>query len=348
MNYNLTELSALIRIMNFSRLLNLLKIYFAFYYSKYSHTYKFFGKPFSISVEPTTACNLRCPQCVSGLKSFTRPEGKMDFELFCKSIDAFSPELFYLNLYFQGEPYLHPDFFKMIQYAKMKNIFVMTSTNGHFLDKESAIQTVDSGLDKLIISVDGIDQNTYQKYRIGGKLTIVQQGIRNLVQAKKEKNSKTPLVIIQFIVFAHNENQMEEFKKEFESYGVDDIVFKSAQIYEPEKNQEWLPQKQKFSRYRRDGQLSVSTIQNSFHLNIPSNRNYCWKSWHSSVITWDGKVLPCCFDKDAKHEMGNLFSENLETILDSKNYSNFRKKILNSRESIDICRNCSEGLKVWI
>ena len=75
--------------------------------------------------------------------------------------------------------------------------------------------------------------------------------------------------------------------------------------------------------------------------------NQCWKMWHSCVITWDGEVVPCCFDKDAKYSMGNAFETDLKDIWYNENYHDFRKNLLNSRSKIDICKNCSEGTKVW-
>jgi radical SAM protein with 4Fe4S-binding SPASM domain len=69
--------------------------------------------------------------------------------------------------------------------------------------------------------------------------------------------------------------------------------------------------------------------------------------WHSNVITWDGKVLPCCFDKDAQHQLGDLGKVEMHQIWNGKNYQEFRKELMKSRKNIDICSNCSEGISVW-
>ena len=81
-------------------------------------------------------------------------------------------QLFYLTFYFQGEPYINPKFLEMVSYASKKKIFTSTSTNAHYLDSETARKTVESGLDKLIISIDGTSQDTYEAYRIGGKYLL--------------------------------------------------------------------------------------------------------------------------------------------------------------------------------
>jgi MoaA/NifB/PqqE/SkfB family radical SAM enzyme len=134
----------------------------------------------SLAIEPTTSCNLRCPQCPSGLRSFTRETGIINEDFFKTTIDALYKELFYLTFYFQGEPYLHPDFTKMVAYASAKGIYTATSTNAHFLSNENAKKTVESGLDRLIISIDGATQEAYESYRIGGSLDKVLEGTHRI------------------------------------------------------------------------------------------------------------------------------------------------------------------------
>ena len=89
----------------------------------------------------------------------------------------------------------------MIRYASQKNIYTATSTNAHFLDDETARKTVESGLDRLIISIDGATQEVYELYRKGGKLEKVLEGTRNVVRWKKQLHSSTPHLIFQFLAF---------------------------------------------------------------------------------------------------------------------------------------------------
>ena len=97
----------------------------------------------TISLEPTTACNLRCPECPSGLRSFTRPTGRLQETIFKKVIDELHETLLYLIFYFQGEPYLNPAFLDFVEYATSRKIYTITSTNGHFLDDENARRTIE-------------------------------------------------------------------------------------------------------------------------------------------------------------------------------------------------------------
>lgn len=297
------------------------------------------GLPISVSIEPTTACNLRCPECPSGLRSFSRPTGKLKQELYQEVIDEVSEELFYLIFYFQGEPYLHPQFLKMVSYASAKGIYTATSTNAHFLDDENARRTVESGLDRMIISIDGSTQETYEAYRKEGSLEKVLEGTKRMIEWRRKLNSKTPAILWQFLVVAPNEHQIPEIKKLAKEYGVDKVAFKTAQIYDYENGNELIPTNDKFSRYSNNGDGTFRIKSKLI--------DHCWKMWHSCVITWDGQVVPCCFDKDADYPMGSLGGSSFLQIWNSSAYQEFRANLMKSRSSIDMCRNCTEGTKVW-
>jgi radical SAM protein with 4Fe4S-binding SPASM domain len=297
------------------------------------------GLPISLSVEPTTACNLRCPECPSGLRSFTRPTGKLERPLFDDLLNEVHEQLFYLIFYFQGEPYLHPDFLTMVDTASRKNIYTATSTNAHFLDDERARATVESGLDRLIISIDGTDQSTYEAYRKTGTLEKVLEGTENIIYWRNKLKRKSPAVVWQFLVVGPNEHQIPEVLRLGKKYGVDKVALKSAQIYDYEFGNELIPVQEKYSRYKKlaDGRFEIKH----------SLDNECWKMWHSCVITWDGRVVPCCFDKDAYYSMGRFGEQNFTTIWNSDKYNQFRQQLLKGRSEIDMCRNCTEGASVW-
>ncbi|MFN4081223.1 MAG: radical SAM/SPASM domain-containing protein, partial [Saprospiraceae bacterium] len=244
-----------------------------------------------------------------------------------------------LVLYFQGEPYLNPDFLSMVGYARGKGLYVITSTNGHFLDEESARQTVESGLSRLIVSVDGATQATYSAYRIGGDLEQVRAGIRRVVAWKKRLGRAQPHVILQCLVVRPNEHEIADVRAMGRELGVDEVKFKTAQVYDYENGHALIPSIDRYARYRRG-------IDGRWRLKASMSKS-CWKMWHSCVITWDGRVAPCCFDKDAAHQMGDLRRQDFGAIWRGKAYADFRALLSKGREHIDICRNCSEGCKVW-
>jgi radical SAM protein with 4Fe4S-binding SPASM domain len=320
------------------RVWNAFKVLSSYYLARLIRKPIHWGMPISISIEPTTSCNLRCPQCPSGLREFTRPTGMLQNDILSKVIDELHPTLTYITFYFQGEPYLNKNFLDYVRYASDRNIYTATSTNAHYLDEETARKTVESGLDRLIISIDGTDQEAYSKYRVGGNLEKVMSGTKNLVHWKRQMKSSTPHIIWQFIVFRHNEHQIEDVKRMGKELGVDEVAIKTAQIYDYENGNELIPLNEKYSRYSAAG-LSYR-IKNKL-------LNHCWRMWQGCVITWDGKVVPCCFDKDASYGLGMLSQVTFKSIWKGVAYQHFRGLIQKSRKEVDICANCTEGTRVW-
>jgi radical SAM protein with 4Fe4S-binding SPASM domain len=322
------------------RLWNATKVYSSYQIGRILKKPIQWGYPISISFEPTTSCNLRCPECPSGLRAFTRPTGMLEKDFFRQTIDDIHKDILYLIFYFQGEPFLNREFLDMVKYAADKKIYTATSTNAHYLTDEVAKRTVESGLDRLIISIDGTTQDVYKQYRVGGNITKVIEGAKNIVKWKKELKSKTPFVFFQFLVVKHNEHQIEEIKQLAKEVGVDEVRFKTAQVYDYENDpNNLIPVNEKYSRYKKN------KLGNYIAKNKLSNE--CWKLHHANVITWDGLVVPCCFDKDAAHRLGNLKLQSFKEIWHNDNYKQFRKELMTSRKNIDICANCSEGVSVW-
>ena len=311
----------------------------SYYFSRWFGSTKPRGLPFSIAFEPTTACNLGCPECPSGLKQFTRPTGNLKVDFFDKAIDELAPTTAYITFYFQGEPFINPRFLEMVQMATSKRIYTTTSTNAHFLHPGLAKKTVESGLDRLIISIDGTTQEVYEQYRREGELNKVLEGTRNIIEWKHKLKSRTPHVIWQFLVVRPNEHQIYEVKRMGKEFGVDEVRYKTAQVYDYENGNPLIPTIEKYARYKqcKDGKWKVKNPLD----------DHCWKMWHSCVITWDGRVIPCCFDKDATHQLGQLGEQSFGELWYGERYAAFRKSLMKSRKEIDICANCSEGTKVW-
>ena len=325
--------------LNFYRSWNLVTLRVSFYYGKIVKLPIHFGQPFTLSIEPTTACNLACPECPSGLKQFTRPTGKLNLELHEKMLQQIHKSVFYVNYYFQGEPFLNPKFLSLIRQAKQYNIYTATSTKAHFIDQKKAEEIVQSGLDRLIISIDGLTQETYQNYRVNGKLDKVIAATKFLLEAKKQAKSNTPFLIFQFLAVAPNEHEIPEIYQLGKSLGIDEVRIKTAQLYDYEHGNPLMPKNEKYARYKqqKDGTYKLKY----------KTGNHCWRMWSGSVLTWDGKVVPCCFDKDAQHILGSLETTSFQEIWGNKNYQAMRGAVLTQRNEIEICKNCSEGAKVW-
>jgi MoaA/NifB/PqqE/SkfB family radical SAM enzyme len=295
--------------------------------------------PISYSIEPTNHCNLKCPECPSGLGILTRPLGLLDPEEFKNIIDEIKNTGFYIQLFFQGEPFINKQLPSMIKYAQANKIYVSISTNGHFIGRENVVDVLRNAPDKLIYSVDGLDERSYRNYRIGGSFKEVDEGLRALVRTKKELRLKKPFVEFQFIVMKQNEHMIDDVRKYGKDVGVDKVVFKTMQVSSYENAKSFLPLNKKYCRYiMKDGSFSIKGKM----------KNQCFALWRTSVITWDKKIVPCCFDKDAAYKLGLLNGRTFKDVWSSGSYNDFRNKILNGRKSIDMCNNCTEGLEVNI
>ncbi len=321
-----------------SKPLNLLKLLSGYFLSRLMCRVIHWGNPVSLTIEPTNFCNLHCPECPSGINLLTRDRGIMDPALFQNLIDQIYSTLYYLNLYFQGEPYIFPQFTEMVRVAKSKKIYVSTSTNGHFLTPENVRTTLESELDKLIISLDGDDSGTYEQYRAGGNFNEVITGIKEIVNQKKTRGSKKLKVILQFLVLKSNQHQVKHIRQLGKDLGVDKVELKTAQFYDFKQGNPLMPDG-RFSRYKKIKTDPESHPRYEIRNPLP---NHCFRMWSSCVVTWDGVVVPCCFDKDAKYRMGNVKEQAFVKIWKNEAYREFRKNILSSRKSIDICMNCTE------
>ena len=325
---------ALLKSLNLRRLLNLMLVESGFMLSRIFRKAIVIGKPWAASIEPTTSCNLRCPECPTGMQSLSRNKGNMNLDLFRNILEKLSPDLIHLTLYFQGEPMLNLHFPEMVQLARSRNIFVATSTNGHFLNDENVDKIIKSGLSHLIISLDGLDQQTYEKYRVNGDFQTVIDGIHRLVSARKAAKLNFPFIELQFLVMRHNEHQIKHVEEFAARSGVDKLSYKTAQVYNFDSENTIIPTLKEKSRY--------SQLPDGSWVMVKKIRNRCHRIWSSIVVTWDGKVVPCCYDKNADHQTGNLMDEPLTSLWKNQLYTTFRRKVLINRSEIDICRNCGE------
>ncbi len=227
----------------------------------------------------------------------------------------------------------------MIDYAYQKKIFTVISTNGTRLaNPQFAEELAASNLGRLILSVDGATKETYTMYRQAGHFNRVIRGIRQFIEARQRLKKKFPIADLQFIVMRHNEHQMKDIKQLGKDLGVDRVIFKSPQIYDFDHVEETLPENKKYRRYEK--------VNGEYRLK-GSYSGYCKKIWYGSAITWDKQVIPCCFDKDAEFQLGDVGESEFDSIWEGENYEKFRKTVVKDRDSIDMCKNCTEGLKIF-
>lgn len=307
--------------------------------------------PFYNIIEPTNYCNLHCPACPTGNNSLKRKKGFLTFQNFKKIMDDIGDYTLNLLLYNLGEPLLNKDIYKMIKYAKTKRpIRVVISTNATTIKtKKDAQKLIDSGLDHLIISLDGATQKTLNKYRVGANLKQIKQAIKLIVDLKKELKTTKPLIEIQFIVMRHNEQEIPAIKKIAKETGVDILSLKTfnANLYgkakkgQANKFLKFIPKNKIFTRYQIKGKRLSLTEQKLYRCNRP---------YYGVTINWDGDVVACCYDYEGFYNFGNVFKKSIKEIWHSEKYNNFRKQLLKNRKKMPICREClgtiNTGIKI--
>lgn len=254
----------------------------------------------------------------------------MDFSLFESLVRHYKKTAFYCNLYFQGEPFLNPDIFSMIKTCKTNHYYTVISTNGHFLNEENCIKIIDAGLDKLIVSLDGTDQQTYQIYRKGGRFQEVTKGIGLLSQKKKQLGRAHPFVVIQFLVSKVNEHQIEEIKILSEKLGANKLEYKSMQIYSEEGMKTFSTQLKKYNRYA--GKINKIVKK--------TPKKGCFRLWSHAVFTSEGRLVACCFDKTPDHASG-YFMPCKTDLWRSPTMDDLRYKLINNKDLPEICLNCT-------
>ncbi|MEZ4999882.1 MAG: radical SAM/SPASM domain-containing protein [Bacteroidales bacterium] len=289
------------------------------------------GYPFSIGIELTSKCNLACPECASGSGIMKRPGGFMPAEIFEKIVSQVGKYTLNTMFYFQGESMLHPHFFEFL--GMTGGMGTVISTNGHFINGESAAKLARSVAREIIVSLDGYSQEVYSRYRVGGDVYRVKEGIE-LLGREISKRKHGPKLVVQVLVNRYNEGEIDEIRR-FARLNDAMVVLKSLQIISSEDGIGLLPSGKKFRRY--------DTVDNRLKRKGRFS-NGCFRLWTNPVITWDGSVVPCCFDKNAEYIMGNLGEEPFIDIWRGRRYRDFRRAVLENRAGIDICLNCTTGL----
>ena len=247
--------------------------------------------PVKAYIEPTLFCNLRCPACPTGLQMGLRPSASMDIDVFKSAIDEVGDYLFELWMYNWGEPLLHKQTPEMIRYAKDKGIEnIRLSTNLSIPLTDDYIERfVRSGLDELIVSLDGATQDTYGKYRIRGEIDLVHRNMLRMQEVKTRLGLSTPNIIWQFLVFKHNEREMKQAQANYRNWGADSISFYGAEMPFEENAAGFEPSTiPEFNQYHPDHPLQRE------RKNYRASGKSC--SWLYGVFLLNpgGKVSSCC------------------------------------------------------
>ena len=285
-------------------------------------------------VEPSAACNLDCEGCPTAAG---RGGGVMGYRDFARIIDR-TPWLKLVNLWYRGEPLAAAELPEMVAEATRRSVRSQTHSNGILLGRgDLAQRLVEAGLTRITIGIDGPDEETYRNVRQGGTLAEVEAGVRTLVEARQKRRSRQPRIIAECLLSRQTSGQLRRVRETALAWGCDVVRFKTYRvpdIDDLEHAVSLLPDDPGLWRYqRRDGRLVMKR-----------SRQSCRRLAYSALVAWNGDVYPCCFDVTGEYTMGNLLREPLPDIWRGERFTEFRRRVRNSRNGIPMCRNCTEGL----
>lgn len=286
--------------------------------------------PDNIIIEPTNACNLRCPVCPTHF-AMKRDKGFMKFSLFKTIIDDFKnkskkPNI---NMNFAGEPLLNKDLPKFIEYANRNGHKTFVSTNVTMLTKKLSEDIIKSGLHSIHLCIDGFSKKSQESYRVGSDFNKVKKNIEDFLKIKKELNSKIH-VSIQTLITSLSEKEMDKIIEWAKNIGADEINFKSFSLGSftsdkmRKKYSNFLPKNKKYLR-------KSSKV----------NKTICLSPINYPVIYWNGELGICCIDFDNFVKVGNIKKEGFIKLIKKNRTAQIRK--LAFLKTFAICRRCSIG-----
>lgn len=176
--------------------------------------------------------------------------------------------------------------------------------------------------------MDGLTQETYGAYRVGGSLETTKKALTYLRAAKERLHGRTTIEL-QCLRLKTNEDEWSAFKEQYKSLGADKLVFKTAQLYNYRDGHPLMPTQERYRRYTKgpDG-----------HFHRKHLRRGCLRVWSGCVITTSGEVLPCCYDKGHDYAYGNIMKTPIEELFSNPQALAFRRAALNGRPNI--CQEC--------
>jgi len=289
--------------------------------------------PYILFVDLYNTCNLRCPLCIMGRREVQPREPLMNSGNYKRIIEPLKDYLFQVFLYNNSEPFLNKDIYDIIACNRHLNIGSVVSSNLSL--KVNSGRIVESGLEYLIVSADGLRQDVYEKYRVNGRIDLVIENIKKIIEARKKAHSKTPFIEWQCLVTSKNENQLDTIRNFAYKIGVDTVRFANINFYSNQDEikkmeEEWLPEKKEFR--------SFESHERSYNNN--RKRLPCHWLWRTAIINSNGGVIPCClYDTE---DWGNVFEESFSTVWNNEKYS--KARYLSNKNTFSgpgiICDNC--------
>lgn len=285
------------------------------------------SKPYIFVLEVTNVCNLKCPFCLTGKGiSGGREVRHMGFEEARAVIDAVGDYVYFLQVYTWGEPLLNKDLVRIVEYAKSRNIYVMLSTNATAMTADYNQRLIDSGIDYIMVAIDGGTRQTYERYRVGGKFDKVMANVGNLLEQRAERALERPFVEWQFIVFRHNEHEVEATERRAYRMGIDKFTPLPAYVEDPQ----WAARDERFKT----------------EFSNPERLRNCDRPWTHLNVRADGGVASCCYTFFKQDDLGDLRDGGFAAVWNNAHFRQSRRLIAQQargqplEESTLLCREC--------
>ena len=324
------------------------------------------GLPYITVLDPTNVCNLKCPVCPTTRAELLQPSGRIATEKFQELVDRIAAHTYRLILYNWGEPFLHRQIISLITYAHQKRISTSISSNLNLLPREGAEALVLSGLDDLVVSCDGLSQETYQRYRVGGELAKVVTNLNAIRDAKKTLGRSNPSIEFQFLVFQHNEHEVEQVYDFALRNGADTVrlvrpvldlnlpSIKAAAdpaYVRPEYLALQTPLPLTDQNQDDVVHASASDQPQQLHQNDHEKTDassllspiHCYWPWRVLTVSWNGEIDPCCYNNQLG-SFGNIFDQPVIDLMNGEKFVYARNRIAGraSPDGFDdvICKTC--------
>jgi radical SAM protein with 4Fe4S-binding SPASM domain len=291
-------------------------------YSYYHRKLPVRNNPEVFAIEPTNYCNLRCSMCPR--KLMKRKIGYMDFELFKKIIDEVKEYNSYVWLHDFGESLFHPKIDLFIDYCADNGVMPFLSTNATILNEKNALKILNSKLETIILSLDGTTKETYEKIRVNGDFDETKSNILNFLELKKKMHKTKPYTIIQTIRMKETEKEIEAFKEQWRGIA-DNILIKKFSV--------WADQVAGIKNLSEEEQR---------YFPFRKERFPCSLLFKNVVVLWNGDVVPCCLDYDAKFVLGNVNENTLKEIWNSEKFNELRRNHIDGNYDNPLCKGCLE------
>jgi MoaA/NifB/PqqE/SkfB family radical SAM enzyme len=324
------------------------------------------GLPYIVLLDPTNVCNLKCPVCPTPQGKLLHPSGRVSVKNFEALVDRIAPHTYRLILYNWGEPFLHRQIIQMLAYADRKKISTSISSNLNLLPREGAEALVLSGLDDLIVSCDGLSQETYERYRVGGDLAKLVANMNAIKQAKKKLGRSNPNIEFQFLVFRHNEHEADRVHEFATQHGANTVRLAKPSVdfaipdIRPAVNPAYArPEYQVLQvtapavNQNNDMAKPIPDRTQSKESNSGCNPEPvdsgvlapidCYWPWRCLTVNWNGEIDPCCYN-NRLGSFGNVFDQPLIEVINNDKYLYARRRITGKATAAGyddvICKTC--------